>query len=104
MAHALTDSMILIAGLITGGLIGKLFGSIQQAALISNKRMQKSLLAILSGSIGRTTLLLFVLVLVQVLFPLLFTGFRKWLVSVGVAIGYGWTLLQHLKIDNTGKI
>jgi Na+/H+ antiporter NhaD/arsenite permease-like protein len=72
MANVLTDSINLTTALIIGGLIGKLFGSMQNTALTHNKRMQKKTWVLISSSVTRIIILLLMLVLVQILFPFLF--------------------------------
>jgi hypothetical protein len=37
------------------------------------------------------------LVIVQVCLPAFFMDNMKWMVSVGVAVGYGWTLLRQIR-------
>ncbi len=98
---SLQETALLIAALVVGGVIGNLFGSTQNTALAHNRRMQengrlRNGWMVMPGSFGRVALLLIVLVLVQLLAPALFEGNAKWLVSVGVILGYGWSLLKHL--------
>jgi len=104
MANVLTDSINLTTALIIGGLIGKLFGSMQNTALTHNKRMQKKTWVLISSSVTRIIILLLMLVLVQILFPFLFDGITRWLVSMGVIFGYGWSILQRLNAHNTGEV
>jgi Na+/H+ antiporter NhaD and related arsenite permeases len=72
MANVLTNSINLTTALIIGGLIGKLFGSMQNTALTHNKRMQKKTWVLISSSVTRIIILLLMLVLIQILFPFLF--------------------------------
>jgi hypothetical protein len=90
-----------IAGLIVGGIFGFGFGSIQNAAQRRHQKRQesgtfKSGWAIMPGSMSRVALFIIMLALIQLVCPMLFEGASQWLVSAGVVIGYGWTLLsQH---------
>jgi len=84
-----------------GGLIGYAFGLIQNAARIRYEKKQlegnfKSGWSIIPGSGARVAYLLVALVLVQVICPLLFEEGTQWVVSGGVAIGYGVVLFQQL--------
>lgn len=101
MVTELLNSLVLIFGLTIGILVGKSFGSMQHSASLHNKQSGRSLLAILPGSIGRVIILLLMLVFIQILFPFLFNGLIRWLVSVGVISGYGWSLLQRLNAGNS---
>jgi hypothetical protein len=96
------DLLLSLAGLVVGGGIGFAFGTAQDAALRRQEKRQEmgrlsSGWAMMPGSAGRVTSLLLILVAVQVLCPMLFDGNVQWLVSAGVVIGYGWTLLQQLR-------
>lgn len=104
MTNTILNSLNLTAGLIIGGLIGKLFGSMQNVALGQNNRLQKTVWVVISGSLMRITILLLMLVFIQILFPFLFDGITRWLVSVGVIFGYGWSLLKRLNARNAGEM
>ena len=87
--------------LVVGGTIGLLFGTIQSAAQLRNKRRQekgelKGGFAVMPGSFGRVALLLIVLAIVQIVCPMLFEGNIQWIVSAGVILGYGWTLFRRI--------
>jgi len=102
MIGELTTSLVSIAALVIGGIIGLLFGTIQNAALARNKKLQESNQLkngwmIMPGSFGRIAVLLISLVVVQVTCPIFFQGDIQWIVSVGLILGYGWTLLKQLK-------
>ncbi len=91
-----------IIGLISGGLIGVGFGTIQNAARLRNERLQQSGelntgWAVMPGSGMRVAYLLVVLVLVQIACPLLFSDGTQWWVSGGVVGGYGLVLFQQLR-------
>ena len=101
MNSSLITILLSLIALTTGGAIGLLFGSIQNAALLRNKKLQesgnlKNGWAVMPGSISRVALLLIVLAVVQLCCPLLFEGNIQWLVSVGIILGYGRTLLKQL--------
>ena len=89
--------------IIIGAAIGYVFGAIQHAALLYNKRRQengnlKNGWILMPGSMGRVAILMVVMALVQVLCPIFFDDTTtQWLISVGVVLGYGWTLLQQLR-------
>ncbi len=94
--------LLFLAALSIGGVVGFLFGSSQNTALAGNRTRQengklKNGWRLMPGSFGRVALLLIVLAAVQLCCPFVFEGNIKWLVSVGVVLGYGWTLLKHLR-------
>jgi Ca2+/H+ antiporter len=102
MSTSIITSLLSVAGVLVGCLIGFVFGTLQNAALARNKKRQekgefKAGVAIMPGSFGRVALLLIVLMVVQIVCPMLFEGNIQWLVSVGVILGYGWTLLRQLR-------
>jgi len=103
MKTLLVQILLPICGVIIGGVIGFIFGSIQNAALERNRKLQKegdlkSGWAIMPGSMGRTALLVAILGAVQLACPMFFDGSNiQWMVSAGVVVGYGWTLLQQLR-------
>ena len=87
--------------LVAGGLIGYAFGMIQNAARLRHEKRQlegklKNGWAIIPGSGARIAYLLVALLLVQLICPLLFVEGTQWMVSGGVAAGYGMVLLQQL--------
>jgi hypothetical protein len=92
-----------VVGVSLGALIGFGFGTLQRVALSKNKARQaggslKNGWTLMPGAGGRTAMFLLVLVLVQVLCPLLFEDPNiPWVISAGVVLGYGWTLVQKLK-------
>ena len=103
MKILLLQILLPLCGLILGGGIGFVFGSIQNAALVRNRKLQevgglKSGWAIMPGSMRRTAFLLVILGAIQLACPMFFDGSNvQWLVSAGVLLGYGWTLLQQLR-------
>ncbi len=103
MKTLLMQILLPICGIILGGGIGFVFGSIQNAALARHRKLQKrgdlkSGWSIMPGSMRRTAFLLAILGAVQFTCPMFFEGNNiQWLVSAGVVIGYGWTLLQQLR-------
>jgi len=103
MKTLMLQTLLPITGVILGGVIGYIFGSIQNAALARHRKLQKegSLKtgwAIMPGSMRRTAFLLIILAAIQLACPMFFDGSNiQWLVSAGVVIGYGWTLLQQLR-------
>ena len=101
------DILVQVGGLMLGVAIGYAFGAVQNIALLRNKQDQERKIlrsgwTILPGSMGRVAILLAVLGLVQILCPLFFEGTStQWLVSAGVMIGYGWTLVHQLRRHST---
>jgi len=98
----MTDSLYYFLAVIIGGVMGYGFGKIQMLAQERYTRLQKSRgsksgMTIIPGSLQRTSLFLLLLILIQIGLPALFAGNIQWLVSAGVLIGYGWTLLQKLR-------
>jgi len=107
MKTQLMNILLPLGGLILGGVIGLAFGSIQNAALLRHKKLQQgrslsSGWALVPGSMRRVAFLLITLAVVQIACPMLFEGDSiQWLVSAGVVLGYGWTLLQRLRQHTT---
>ncbi len=100
--HQLSAVIAPTAAVAAGGIIGVGFGMLQGAALRQNEaRQQAGKLnngwTIMPGSGVRVFYLLLVLVLIQILCPLLFTEWIKWVVSAGVAAGYGAMLLRQFR-------
>ncbi len=101
--------IISLAALVTGGAIGFLFGTIQNAALARNERLKdegklRTGWSVMPGSMSRVAVLLVVLVAVQIFCPLLFQGNVQWLVSAGVLLGYGWSFMKRLRRHAEGNI
>jgi hypothetical protein len=92
-----------VTGVSLGALIGFGFGTLQRYARAQHAARQASGAlnngwTLMPGAGGRIALFMVVLVLVQVLCPLLFENQNiPWIISTGVALGYGWTLVQKLK-------
>ncbi|HWD20601.1 MAG TPA: hypothetical protein VHB20_15140 [Verrucomicrobiae bacterium] len=85
-----------------GGVIGLVFGAIQDAAARKNQALQTegkltNGWAVMPGSMRRTAYLLMALALVQVVFPLVFNNGYQWWVSGGVVLGYGAMLYRKLR-------
>ena len=98
----------LIAALLAGGVIGFVFGTIQERALRRNEQRQargelKSEWGVMSGSAKRVIWLMIALVLVQVLCPLLFKDGTQWWVSGGVVLGYGVILFSRIQKVRTRR-
>jgi hypothetical protein len=98
----MTNTLLTIAGLIVGGLIGLAFGAVQNAALRRNEKRQKDGLLksgwmIMPGSMTRVAFLMVALVLVQIGMPILFDGVSQWMVSAGLVLGYGWMLFLEFR-------
>ena len=101
MESILLNVLRVSLALIAGGLIGYAFGLIQNAARLRYEKRQqegkfKSGWSVIPGSGARTAYLLIALLLVQAICPLLFVEGTQWMVSGGVAAGYGWVLFQQL--------
>jgi len=91
-----------LAGLLAGGVIGLAFGLLQQAALRRHAELEqngklKSGWSLMPGAGARVAYLLVALALIQFVCPLLFADGTQWVVSGGVVLGYGWTLLRQLR-------
>ncbi len=85
-----------------GTVLGLGFGALQQAALRRHEiRAQTGQLgsgwSLMPGAGVRVAYLLVALALVQVIAPLLFVDGTQWIVSAGLVVGYGWTLLRQLR-------
>ncbi len=102
MQIQLIDLLHDLSGLLAGGAIGLLFGTLQQAALRRHERLEqtgklKNGWSLMPGSGARIAYLLLALILVQLICPLLFADGTQWWVSAGLVVGYGWTLYQQLR-------
>jgi hypothetical protein len=93
-----------VGALIIGSVIGYFFGAIQNAALKRNTKMTeaktlRSGWMVMPGSAGRIAILLMMLALIQIFFPMFFREghLSQWLISVGVLLGYGKTLVDKLQ-------
>lgn len=100
--NSFIETLLTLAALVTGGIVGLLFGLLQTQARLQNKKLSedgklKSNWKILPGSFGRIALLLIVLALIQLGVPMLFKGNIQWIVSLGILLGYGWTFVRQLK-------
>ena len=98
----ITEIFRYVAALISGGLIGYAFGTIQQMALRRNEKRQlsgqlNSGWAVMPGAGRRVAYLLIALVLVQLICPLFFVNGSQWWVSAGVVLAYGITLFRQLR-------
>ena len=96
------NTILFLSAIATGSGIGFLFGTLQNAALKRNKDLHKASkfkpeFNMMSGSLSRIAILLVFLALLQIIFPILFEGITQWIVSAGIVIGYGWTLLIRLR-------
>jgi len=103
METILINVLRVLLAVSAGGMIGYAFGLIQNAARLRHEKKQldgkfKSGWSIIPSSGARTAYLLIALVLVQVICPLLFEAGTQWVVSGGVAAGYGWALFQQLRL------
>lgn len=103
MYSHLLNALLLLGALLLGGIMGFVFGSIQNAASVHHRKLQQggqlnSGWALMPGSMRRTAFLLIALVVVQIACPLFFESATvQWLVSAGIVLGYGWTLLKKLR-------
>jgi len=101
METILLNVLRIVLALVAGGFIGYVFGLIQNAARLRHEKRQlegkfKNAWSIIPSSGARTAYLLLALLLVQLICPLLFVEGTQWMVSAGVAAGYGWVLFQQL--------
>ena len=101
MHSTLLDLARDLVGLGAGAVIGLAFGTLQQAALRRNEERERSGKlhngwSLMPGAGARVGYLVIALTLVQLICPLLFVDGVQWVVSGGVAFGYGWTLLRRL--------
>ena len=93
-----------LGALVLGGVIGLAFGSLQNAALLRFRKLQKNGASannspLMPGSATRIAFLLIGLVLVQIACPMFFDREgMQWIVSAGVVLGYGWTLLDQFRL------
>src|SRR5260221_8096811 len=84
-----------LLALLAGGIIGLVFGLLQNLALRRNERRQQlgqlgSGWAVMPGSAKRVATLLVALALVQIVCPLLFIGGGQGFLSIGVVFGFGF--------------
>ncbi len=102
MDNQLIEVLLIFGALVVGGAIGFWFGTIQNAALLRNKKKYESGklnsgIFIMPGSMSRIAILLVILVAVQFAVPMFFKGNIQWIVSVGIILGYGWTFVKQLR-------
>jgi uncharacterized BrkB/YihY/UPF0761 family membrane protein len=95
-------ALFALGGLAAGAIVGVAFGAIQFAAqrkydLRQRKGQSTSGWIVVPGSFTRVAFLMIALVIIQVCLPSFFLDNIKWMVSVGVVLGYGWTLLQQIR-------
>src|SRR5260221_7649091 len=88
-----------LLALLAGGIIGLVFGLLQNLALRRNERRQQlgqlgSGWAVMPGSAKRVATLLVALALVQIVCPLLFIGGGPWFVLICVVVCYGCVLFR----------
>ena len=101
MTIVLTNILFIAMGLTLSVIIGIAFGSSQRAASRRHQQLEQhgvfpTAWVIVPGSIRRLSFLLFALVIIQLVFPILFErDGMQWLVSAGIVLGYGWTLLDR---------
>ncbi len=103
------DSIISLAAIVVGGVIGIIFGTFQNAALVRNEKRSRegkygSGWTAMPGSMSRVAVLLVVLVAIQFFCPLLFKDNIQWLVSAGVLLGYGASFVRRLRHRPEGNI
>jgi hypothetical protein len=103
MQYQIADLVRDLTGLLIGGIIGLAFGLLQQAALRRNEERERSGRLpsgwnLMPGAGVRVAYLVLALALIQLICPMLFadSSYTQWVVSAGVGLGYGWTLLQQL--------
>lgn len=102
MTTQLIDGLMYVGAVLIGSIIGFAFGKIQNIARERYLKRQengnfRNGTVVIPGSMQRVAMFLIVLVLIQIAVPILFAGNIQWIVSAGVVLGYGWTLLQQLR-------
>lgn len=102
MNSQLIEVLIILGALAIGGAIGFWFGTLQNAAMLRNKKKYesgnlKSGFFIMPGSMSRISTLLIILVVIQLAIPRFFEGNVQWIVSAGIILGYGWTFVKQLR-------
>jgi hypothetical protein len=102
METILINALRSLLAVSAGGMIGYAFGLVQNAARLRHEKKQlegkfKSGWSIIPGSGARVAYLLVALLLVQLICPMLFEEGTQWVVSGGVAVGYGLVLFQQLR-------
>jgi hypothetical protein len=106
----LVSFSLALGALILGGIIGLAFGSLQNAALLRYRKLQQNGASmsgspIMQGSATRIAFLLVGLVVVQIACPMFFDREgMQWIVSAGVVLGYGWTLLDQFRLRSTQQL
>src|SRR5258706_15543175 len=88
-----------LLALLAGGIIGLVFGLLQNLALRRNERRQQlgqlgSGWAVMPGSAKRVATLLVALALVQIVCPLLFIGGGRGVLALGVVFCYGFLFFR----------
>jgi hypothetical protein len=98
----MVKELIIVAAIIVGFAIGFWFGTNQNSALVKNKKKYengklKNGFFIMPSSMGRISILLIILVVIQLAIPMFFQGNIQWIVSAGIILGYGWTFVKQLR-------
>jgi hypothetical protein len=103
MNAGLFYTIISLGALIIGLGVGVTFGTLQHKALLrdqikqANKDYKKRRLVVPS-SFRRIFYLVISLLVIQYAAPILFhTSSTQWVLTAGIIVGYGWTLVRRLR-------
>ena len=110
MKTQMITALLCLGAAALGGTIGLAFGSLQNAALLRNRKRERdgntrTLWVLMPGSAGRIAFLLMVLAVVQIVCPMFFEKEgMQWIISGGVILGYGWTLLDQVRLRSSHQL
>jgi hypothetical protein len=103
MDAGMTYTIISLGALLFGGAVGIIFGILQHRALLRDQKRQegKSLKRrrlVIPSSFRRIFYLIMLLMAIQYVCPFLFRdSSTQWILTAGIVIGYGWTLLKRIR-------
>lgn len=95
--------MLGLRAMVLGGVIGLAFGTLQRAAFLNNLARSDAASGpgspcSVSGSVRRIVFLFSALIAVQIVCPVFFQAPEiRWCVSLGVVMGYGWSLVNRTR-------
>ncbi len=103
MDAELMYTILSIGAVIFGIGIGVVFGTLQHKALLRDQAQQankghKRRRLVIPSSFRRIFYLVMLLMVIQYVAPMLFKNASiQWILTAGIIIGYGWTLVRRLR-------
>ena len=96
-------TILSISGLLTGVAVGVTFGMFQHRALLRDQKQQETKgvqkrRLVVPSSFRRIFYLVITLLVIQIVCPILFKESAiQWIITAGIIVGYGWTLLKRIR-------